>query len=117
MTIMEFLDHPIVTAILIFVAVIIYTRWLIRLVKWLQNRYAAPHARWLDKKMTKGRRLQLDALVAKLSAGERRDIEALLEIDQKITAIKLFRAATNDGLRDAKNAVEYIALCRSIQQA
>jgi len=47
-----------------------------------------------------------------LNTTERRNVEIAMEDGRKIEAIKLFRAANNSGLRDAKEAVEYLTVTK-----
>lgn len=47
--------------------------------------------------------------VARLSTDERASIEEAIAGNRKIEAVKYFRAATNVGLKEAKEAVEYMA--------
>lgn len=49
----------------------------------------------------------LDARPRALTADARAEIEALIDDDQKISAIKRYREATGAGLTQAKDAVEH----------
>jgi len=92
---MEILDNPVVEIALVVVGVALLIRWLISIIP--EKHQGASRA---------ARRLQLDGLINKLSREERDDIKKYMAENRKILAIKYFRATTNAGLRDAREAVE-----------
>ncbi len=97
---MEFLDKPIVQFILMCIALVMLVGWVLK---------ASPS---FKRKLSETRKLELEKLISMLNTTERRNVEIAMEDGRKIEAIKLFRAANNSGLRDAKEAVEYLTVIK-----
>ena len=103
---MEFLDTPIVKALL-------WSAAIVTLVSWLFGR----HLPFFDKGTSEARELELEALINQLSEAERWEIQNSIDGQRKLEAIKFLRVATNAGLRDAKDTVEHmIRLSNSLSE-
>ena len=94
---MEFLDTPVVKVLMICAAIFLVVRIALRFIP-----------RKAQQEMSDTRRMQLRGFVRQLSDDEKDDLLQYLNEGRKVLAIKYFRAATKTGLRDAKEAVEYM---------
>lgn len=95
---MEFLDKPLVQFMLMCISLVILVGWLLK---------ALPS---FKRELSETQKRELETLISRLDTDQRRNIEVALDAGRKIEAIKLFRAANNSGLRDAKHAVEYMIM-------
>jgi len=94
---MEFLDVPLVRAILMGAAFGM-------LVSWLFGRYLPIFNKTRNNVIS----LKIITMIDELSDIDLSHIRKALDDNRKIEAIKLFRAATNAGLRDSMMAVEHL---------
>ena len=95
---MEFLDKPLVQFMLMCISLVILIGWFLK---------ARPS---FKRELSETQKRELETLISRLDTDQRRNIEVALDAGRKIEAIKLFRAANNSGLRDAKHAVEYMIM-------
>lgn len=94
---MDFLDIPIIKALLMVIALIMLARWLFDLYPSLLKTKA-------NNLTSRG----IETMIDQLSESDLSKIQIALDGNRNIEAIKLFRAATNAGLLDAKNAIGHM---------